>query len=130
MSRRAGLAGDAGMARQRVYRKARQCPRCGSNWLPKYGRSLGKQTCRCGQCLYHFTEGAPRPHPAPEVKSRVLALYTEGMSLASIGRVEGLKGATVYGLVQKSPGRRGFDAPLGAGKSSRSPEAGPGHRPG
>ena len=56
------------MARQRVYRKDQQCPRCGSNWLPKYGKSLGKQTYRCGQCLYHFTEGTQRPHPAPGQK--------------------------------------------------------------
>ena len=94
------------MARQRVCRKARRCPRRGSSWLPKYGRSLGKQTCRCGQCPYHFTEGAPRPHPAPEVKSRMPALYPEGMRLASTGRVEGLEGETVYGLVKK-PGPPG-----------------------
>ncbi len=116
------------MARQRVYREDRQCPRCGSNWLPKYGKSQGKQTYRCGQCLYHFTEGAQRPHLAPAVKSRVLASYTEGMSLASIARVEGLKGETVYELVKKSPGRRGPDAPSGAGTGSRTPEAGPGDR--
>ncbi len=32
------------MVRQRAYREDMQCPRCGSNWLPKYGRSRGKQT--------------------------------------------------------------------------------------
>ena len=92
------------MARQRVYRREMQCPRCGSNWLPKYGKSQGKQTYRCGQCLYRFTEGAERPHLATAVKDRVVALYTEGVSLAAISRVEGLKGATVYALVQKKPG--------------------------
>ena len=69
------------------------------------GKPQGKQTYRCGQCLYHFTEGAARPHLATAVKDRVVALYTEGVSLAAISRVEGLKGATVYALVQKKPGR-------------------------
>ena len=40
------------MAQPKVYRDAKQCPRCGSSWLPKYGRSRGKQTYCCGQCLY------------------------------------------------------------------------------
>ena len=29
---------------QRVYRHDLRCPHCGSNWLPKYGCSRGKQT--------------------------------------------------------------------------------------
>ena len=43
--------------------------------------------------------------------------------MASIGQVEGLKGATAYGLVQKSPGRRGLEAPPGAGPGTWAPEA-------
>ena len=50
------------MARARNCRKDQQCLYCGYNWLPKYGRSQGKQTYRCGQCLYHFASGAERPH--------------------------------------------------------------------
>ena len=49
------------MARARVYRPDQPCPRCGSNGLPKDGKSQGKQTYRCGQCLYHFTAGTRRP---------------------------------------------------------------------
>lgn len=50
------------MATHRVYRDDMQCPRCGSNWLPKYGRSRGKQTYRCQQCLYHFITETDHPH--------------------------------------------------------------------
>ena len=118
------------MARQRVYRRELPCPRCGSNWLPKCGNSQGKQTWRCGQYLYHFTEGAERPHLAAAVKDRIVSLYTEGVSLAAISRVEGLKGATVYAVVQKSPGGRSFDAAISARPGELSDGAGLGHRPG
>ena len=54
------------MVRKRVYRDGIQCPRCGSTFgklrrLPKFGRSRGKQTYRCGQCLYHFIPETERP---------------------------------------------------------------------
>ncbi len=29
---------------QRDYRHDLRCPHCGSNWMPKYGTSRGKQT--------------------------------------------------------------------------------------
>lgn len=96
------------MARARVYRPDQQCPRCGSNWLPKYGKSQGKQTYRCGQCLYHFTEGTRRPHLAAAVQDRIVARYAEGMSLAAISRVERLKGGTVYAVVKKKPAGLGI----------------------
>ena len=94
------------------------------HWLPKYGKSQGKQTYRCGQCLYHFTAGAERPHLAAAVKDRLVALYTAGASLAAISRVEGLKGATVYDVVQKSPGGRSFDATVGASAGELSARPG------
>lgn len=30
-------------ARSQIYRKDQQCPRCDSNWLPRYVRPRGKQ---------------------------------------------------------------------------------------
>ena len=42
------------MAATRSYRDDLQRPHCGSNWLPKDGRSRGKQTYRCRLCHYRF----------------------------------------------------------------------------
>lgn len=83
------------MARARVYRPDQQCPRCGSHGLPKDGKSQGKQTYRCGQCLYHFTEGTRRPPLAAAVPDRIAARYAEGMSLAALSRGERLQEGTV-----------------------------------
>ena len=67
------------MVRKRAYRDDMQCPRCGSNWRPKHGHSQGKQTYRCGQCLYHFIPGAQHPHQQEKVKSLAVELYAEGL---------------------------------------------------
>ena len=76
------------MARARVYRPDQQCPRCGSNWRPKDGKSPGKQTYRCGQCLCYFTEGKRRP-PLAAALDRIVALAAAGMSLAALSRGAG-----------------------------------------
>ena len=47
---------------QKAYRDDMQCPRCGSNWLPKAGLSRGKQTYRCGECLHRFTPDGNRSY--------------------------------------------------------------------
>ena len=39
----------------RAYRDDLSCPRCDSNWLPKAGRSRGRQMYRCGSCSHRFT---------------------------------------------------------------------------
>ena len=83
------------MTRARVYRPDQPCPRCGSHGLPKDGKSQGKPTYRCGQCLYHFTAGTRRPPLAVAVPDRIVAWYAEGMSLAALSRGERLKRGTV-----------------------------------
>ena len=90
------------MAQPRVYRDGMQCPRCGSNWLPKYGRSRGKQRYRCQQCLYHFTLDAGHPHQPERVKNMAVAMYAEGNSIEAISRILGMKAGTVYSWVKKS----------------------------
>ena len=40
---------------QRAYRHDLRSPHCGSNWMPKYSTSRGKQTYRCGDCHYRYT---------------------------------------------------------------------------
>ena len=90
------------MARPRIYRKDQQCPCCGSDWLPKYGRSRGKQTCRCGQCLCHFTPGTEHPQRSEEVRKLAVDLYTEGSSMEAMGRVLRVKLGAVYSWVKKT----------------------------
>jgi transposase-like protein len=91
------------VAQRRAYRDGQQCPRCGSNWLPKYGRSRGKQTYRCGQCLYHFILGTEHPHQPERVKVQAVSMYSEGSSIEAISRVMGVKAGTIYSWVKKSP---------------------------
>ena len=93
--------------RQQVYRKTMQCPRCGSNWLPKCGRSGGRQTCRCGQCIYHFVPDTKRLDRREKVKSLAVSMYSEGCSLEAAGRVLGERTGTVYPWVKKPAGLGG-----------------------
>ena len=117
------------MVRKRVYRDGMQCPRCGSNWLPKHGRSRGKQTYRCGQCLYHFIPETERPHRPEKTKALAVALYAEGLGLSAISRVLKTKLGTVYSWVKKSPVGRGVAARPGpaAGGTAAGARAGAGH---
>ena len=114
------------MAQRRAYRDGEQCPRCGSNWLPKYGRSRGKQTYRCGQCLYHFISGTKRPHRSEQVKAQAVSMYSDGSSMEAISRVMGVKPGTVYSWVKKSQLGLGIDGDSGGGVEAGS-KAGPGH---
>ena len=50
---------------QRVYRSARRCLHCGSNWIPKAGFSHGKQTCRCGECHHRPSPDGNRHYHPP-----------------------------------------------------------------
>ncbi len=84
------------MAQPRVYRDGIQCPRCGSNWLPKYGSSRGKQTYRCGQCFYHFVPETERPHQPERMKNLAVSMYPEGSSIEAVSRVLCMKAGTVY----------------------------------
>ena len=98
----ATVLGGALLAKPRVYRDAMPCARCGSNWLPKYGHTRGKQTYRCGQCGYHFTPEAQHPHHAPATRRLAEAMYAEGLGVSAIGRVLGVKLATACSWVKKS----------------------------
>ena len=99
------------MARARTYHHDIRCPHCGSNWTPKDSHSRGKQTpypvrgrlYRCGDCHYRFTPEGNRHYYSQVVRSHALNLYTEGSSLAAIGRTLGILPETVYSWVKKSP---------------------------
>ena len=91
------------MARPRTYRHDLRCPHCGSNWTPKDGRSRGKQTYRCRDCHYRFTPEGNRHYYSATVKSQALDMYQEGTGITATGRVLGVKPATVFSWVKKSP---------------------------
>jgi len=91
------------MARQRSYRHDMKCPYCGSNWLPKDGRSRGKQTYRCGDCRYRFTPDGNRSFHSQATIRRALDMYLECSSLSAVSRVMGVPLTTVHSWVKKSP---------------------------
>ena len=68
------------MAAARSYRDDLQCPHCGSNWLPKDGRSRGKQTYRCRLCHYRFTPDGNRHYYSEQIKEQAIDMYGEGMA--------------------------------------------------
>ena len=91
------------MAGQRAYRHDMRCPHCGSNWMPKDGRSRGKQTYRCGDCNYRYTPDGNRHYYSSKVIEQALAMYAEGASVASIARAMEINESTVLVWVKKSP---------------------------
>ena len=91
------------MARARVYRHDLRCPHCGSNWTPKDGHSRGKQTYRCRDCHYRFTPQGNRHYFPEATKRRAVDLYAEGTGITAASRVLGVKPATVFSWVKKSP---------------------------
>ena len=113
------------MARARVYRHDLRCPHCGSNWLPKYGFSGGKQTYRCGDCHYHFTPGGNRAFHSDATKARAIAMYCEGSSLRAVSRVLEVPLLTVFTWVKKSSASAGA-AGVGAAAASAGSGSGAG----
>ena len=91
------------MANKRAYRHDLRCPHCGSNWMPKDGRSHGKQTYRCGDCKYRYTPDGNRRFHSREVIERTLAVYAEGGSVAAAARAMGINEGTVLSWVKKKP---------------------------
>jgi len=83
------------MAAARSYRDDLQRPHCGSNWLPKNGRSRGKQTYRCRLRHYRFTPDGNRSYYSEQVKEQAIDMYGEGMAVAAISRVLEVKLGTV-----------------------------------
>ena len=117
---------------QRAYRHALRCLHCGSNWMPKYGTSRGKQTYRCGDCKHRYTPEGNRHYYSEAVKSQAVSIYLEGSGRSAIGRVLPAPPETVYSWIKKSrssPGhlRAGSGAASGGAAGRRS---GGGHLPG
>ena len=67
-----------------------QCKHCGSNDLVKNGYVHGKQRFLCKECTKTSRYGDQRCRYSLEQKIKVIKLYTEGMGLRSIERLEGI----------------------------------------
>ena len=88
------------MAKARVYRHDALCPKCGSNWVKKDGRSRGKQIYKCNQCGKKRQEGAKHRF-TDERKEQAVKMCAEGMSLSATARVMGASVTTVSKWVKK-----------------------------
>ena len=92
---------------QRAYRRDLRCPHCGSNGMPKYGTSRGKQTYRCGDCKRRYTPEGNLHYYSEAVKSEAVSMYLEGSRRSAIGRVLQGRLETVYSWIKKKPPKPG-----------------------
>ena len=81
------------MAKARVYRHDALCPKCGSNWVKKDGRSRGKQIYKRYQRRKR-QEGAKHRFTDAQ-KAQAIKMCAEGMSLSATARVVGASAPTV-----------------------------------
>ena len=88
------------MAKARVYRHDALCPKRGSNWVKKDGRSRGKQIYKRNQRGRKHQEGAKHRF-ADERKAQAVKMCAEGMSLSAAARVMGASIPTVSAWVKK-----------------------------
>ena len=87
---------------QRAYRHDLRCPHCGSNGMPKYGTSRGKQTYRCGDGKHRYTPDGNRHYYSAAVNGQAVSMYPVGSSRSAIGRVLQAPLETVYSWIRKS----------------------------
>ena len=85
------------MAKARVYRHDALCPKCGSNWVKKDGRSRGKQQYKRYQRRSKRQEGAKHRFTDAQ-KEQAIKMCAEGMSLSATARVIGASKPTVSEL--------------------------------
>ena len=66
------------MARERSYRHDVRCRHCGSNWMPKDGRTRGQQLYKCGGCKRKQVADADQPHFPEHVKRQAVVEERDG----------------------------------------------------
>ena len=88
------------MAKPRVYRHDAICPKCGSNWVKKDGRSRGEQMYKRNQRRRKRQEGAKHRF-TDEQKAQAVKMRAEGMSLSATARVMGASAPVVSEWVKK-----------------------------
>lgn len=97
-----------------AYGAGMRCPRCGSNWLGKYGRPQGMQRFRCQQCPLPFHSRGEAPAPAG------IGEDAEGNSIKVIGWVLEVKAGNVYSWVKKACQARSLLPIVGEQRRDRS----------
>ncbi len=95
------------MARARVYRPDIRCRHCGSNWMPKDGRTRGRQVYKCGDCNRKYTADAERPHFPEHVKRQAVQMLIEGASMSEAARLVGASVASVSAWLKEERQSRG-----------------------
>ena len=60
---------------QRTCHHELRGPHCGSNRMPKYGTSRGKQTYRCGDGKHRYAPLGNRHYYSEQVKSQASRMY-------------------------------------------------------
>ncbi len=63
------------MAKPGAFQDGMQCPRCGANWRPKYGRFRSRQTYRCGPRHCRFVPGTGLPHQPEQLKAEAAKVF-------------------------------------------------------
>lgn len=88
------------MARERVYRHDVRCRRCGSNWMPKDGRTRGHQVYKCGECKEKQVAAADQPRFQEHAKRRAVQMRMEGASMTA-ARAVGASVTSVSGWLKE-----------------------------
>ena len=78
----------------------KNCPKCNSDNIFKFGIVRNKPRYKCKNCSYNFTTSVPLGMPN-EIKIKALQLYLEGLGLRAIGRILGVSQVTILKLDKK-----------------------------
>jgi transposase-like protein len=78
----------------------KNCPRCDSERIFKYGIIRNKQRYKCKDCNFNFTTAEKRGKPN-ELKIKALHMYLEGIGLRKIGRLLGVSQVSVLNWIKK-----------------------------
>ena len=89
------------MARARVYRDDVKCRHCGSNWMPKDGRTRGQQVYKCGECKRKQVTDAAQPRFPEHAKRQAVQMCVEGESMSEAARAVGASITSVSGWLKE-----------------------------
>ena len=77
------------------------CKHCGLSDYKKAGFSKGKQRYKCINCTRIFSEGDNREKYSLAQKMKAIKMYTDGISLRSIERAEGISTPLLIHWIRK-----------------------------
>lgn len=96
------------MARPRIYRHDVRCRHCGSNWMPKDGRTRGQQVYKCGECKKKYVAAAAEhPRFSEHAKRQAVQMCAEGSSMSAAARIMGASVASVSRWIKEAERLRG-----------------------